>query len=195
MSRNLTKKKCCYPRYLHVRSPAPFYRTARYIFLIACVLTCLISPDLTMGILLFLFVFSNLSNIWNFQVWYSAIISAIKIGVCLLFSVHYSHHCSLLGGQAECLLRAVRTAWRLRSGRHSTRERLQLLLHRERDHHGARRLQLPHPHLREERPPLVGTIVCSHTDSPRRHANAVSASGFHWRVGLMRRRTASGSST
>ena len=87
MSRNLTKKKCCYPRYLHVRSPAPFYRMARSFFLVACVLTCLISPDLTMGILLFLFIFSNLSNIWNFQVWYSAIISAIKIGVCLLFSV------------------------------------------------------------------------------------------------------------
>ena len=95
MSRNLTKKKCCYPRYLHVRSPAPFYRTARYIFLVACVLTCLISPDLTMGILLFLFIFSNLSNIWNFQVWYSSIISAIKIGVCLIFSVRlpYRSHC------------------------------------------------------------------------------------------------------
>lgn len=87
MSRNLDKKKCCYPRYLHVPSPSRIYHGIRLLFLIACVLTCLISPDLTMGILLFLFIFSNFANIWNFQVWYSAIVSIVKIGVSLLFSV------------------------------------------------------------------------------------------------------------
>ena len=87
MSRNLDKKKCCYPRYLRVPSPSRTYHVSRLLFLIACVLTCLISPDLTMGILLFLFVFSNFANIWNFQVWYSSIISVIKIGVSLLFPV------------------------------------------------------------------------------------------------------------
>ena len=87
MSRNLKKKTCCYPKYLSVPSPAKAYRITRYLFFLACVLTCIISPDLTMGILFFLFLFANFKNIWSFQILYSAIISVAKIAVSLLFSV------------------------------------------------------------------------------------------------------------
>ena len=85
MSRNLDKKKCCYPKYLTVPSPSKVYKVIRVIFLIACLLTCLISPDLT--ILLILFLFANLANIWSFQICYSALVSVIKIVVCLLNDV------------------------------------------------------------------------------------------------------------
>ena len=57
MSRNLQKKTCCYPKYLNVPSPARAYKVIRAVFFLACVLTCIISPDLTMGILFFLFLF------------------------------------------------------------------------------------------------------------------------------------------
>ena len=87
MSRNLKTKTCCYPKYLSVPSPAKAYRITRYLFFLACVLTCIISPDLTMGILFFLFLFANFKNIWSFQILYSAIISVAKIAVSLLFSV------------------------------------------------------------------------------------------------------------
>ena len=87
MSRNLDKKKCCYPKYLTVPSPSKVYKVIRVIFLIACLLTCLISPDLTMGILLILFLFANFANIWSFQICYSALVSVIKIVVCLLNDV------------------------------------------------------------------------------------------------------------
>ena len=88
MSRNLDKKKCCYPKYLTVPSPSKVYKVIRVIFLIACVLTCLISPDLTMGILLILFLFANFATIWSFQICYSALISVVKIVVCLLNDVY-----------------------------------------------------------------------------------------------------------
>lgn len=90
MSRNLQKKTCCYPKYLNVRSPARAYKVIRAVFFLACVLTCIISPDLTMGILFFLFLFANFKNIWSFQILYSALISVVKITVSLLFSVRPS---------------------------------------------------------------------------------------------------------
>lgn len=87
MSRNLDKKKCCYPKYLTVHSPSKAYGVIRVIFFIICLLTCLISPDLTMGILLVLFLFAKLANIWSFQICYSALVSVVKIVVCILFDV------------------------------------------------------------------------------------------------------------
>ena len=62
MSRNLQKKTCCYPKYLNVRSPARAYKVIRAVFFLACVLTCIISPDLTMGILFFLFPFADFQS-------------------------------------------------------------------------------------------------------------------------------------
>lgn len=90
MARDLQKKNCSYPKYMNVRSPARAYKVIRSIFFLACVLTCIISPDLTMGILFFLFIFANFKNIWSFQILYSALISVIKITVSLLFSVFSS---------------------------------------------------------------------------------------------------------
>lgn len=90
MSRDLDAKKVCYPAYLKVRSPAKAYRYTRVVVLIVCVLTCIISPDLTLGILLAVFFFANYCNLWMVQVVYSAIVSALKIVVSLYFTVALS---------------------------------------------------------------------------------------------------------
>lgn len=87
MTRDLDAKKVCYPAYLKVPSPEKVYRYLRVVVLIACVLTCIVSPDLTLGILLIVFIFANYCNLWMVQVVYSALISALKIFVGLYFSV------------------------------------------------------------------------------------------------------------
>ena len=87
MSRDLSQNKVCYPAYLKRRSPATAYRIVRVIVLIACVLTCSVSPDLTLAILLFVFFFSKFSNLWMIQVIYSAVVSVLKICIGLIFSV------------------------------------------------------------------------------------------------------------
>ena len=143
MSRDLDAKKVCYPAYLKVRSPAKAYRYTRVVVLIACVLTCIISPDLTLGILLAVFFFANYCNLWMVQVVYSAIISALKIVVSLYFTVAFSL-CVVLDvdGHRLRLVPSARIEGRPRTVDDSARQRGELLLARERNHHGPRRLQL-----------------------------------------------------
>ena len=87
MSRNLNSEKCCYPRDVSIPSPVNFYKTIRILFLVACACLCIASPDLCQGILLFLLAFSNFSNMWNFQIWFSSIVSVVKIAISLTLPV------------------------------------------------------------------------------------------------------------
>ena len=87
MSRNLNSEKCCYPRDVNIPSPVNFYKTIRILFLVACACLCIASPDLCQGILLFLLAFSNFSNMWNFQIWFSSIVSVVKIAINLTLPV------------------------------------------------------------------------------------------------------------
>ena len=87
MSRNLNSEKCCYPRDVNIPSPVNFYKTIRILFLVACACLCIASPDLCQGILLFLLAFSNFSNMWNFQIWFSSIVSVVKIAISLTLPV------------------------------------------------------------------------------------------------------------
>lgn len=169
MSRDLDAKKVCYPAYLKVRSPAKAYRYTRVVVLIACVLTCIISPDLTLGILLIVFFFANYCNLWMIQVIYSAIISALKIVVSLCFTVALRWSSQDVDGHRLLLVPSARIEGRPQPFDDPARQCGQLLLAGEWNHHGARGLQLSGDLLREAYQRRVGGLqLASFSRAPQK---------------------------